>query len=78
LAGGSVQAQTWLVTYPNPELGITREGLRRYREGEDGERIAERIARARQRLLAQAIDGVVMPELEMVRRSVARGCDMPV
>lgn len=52
----SVQAQTWLATYPNPELGITREGLRRYLEGEDGERIAERIARARQRLVAQAGD----------------------
>jgi hypothetical protein len=118
----SVQARTWLATYPNPELGITREGLRRYLEGEDGERIAERIARIRQRLSAQAggllltrtlawhgddqdvylmvaayneramrfyarfgfvvtgpaagdalaIDGVVVPELEMVRRGVAR------
>jgi GNAT superfamily N-acetyltransferase len=46
----SVQARTWLATYPNPELGITREGLRRYLEGEDG----ERIARIRQRLSAQA------------------------
>jgi GNAT superfamily N-acetyltransferase len=52
----SVQARTWLATYPNPELGITREGLRRYLEGEDGERIAERIARIRQRLAAHAND----------------------
>lgn len=52
----SVQARTWLATYPNPELGITREGLRRHLEGEDGERIAERTARIRQRLAAHAGD----------------------
>jgi len=52
----SVQARTWLATYPNAELGITREGLRRHLEGEHGERIAERIDRTRQRLSAHAAD----------------------
>jgi GNAT superfamily N-acetyltransferase len=52
----SVQAQTWLATYPNAELGITREGLRRHLEGEHGERIAERIDRTWQRLSAHAGD----------------------
>jgi len=48
----SVQAQTWLATYPNAELGITREGLRRFLEGENGERIAGRVERTRQRIEA--------------------------
>ena len=52
----SVQAQTWLATYPNEELGISREGLRRHLEGEHGERIAERIDRTRLRLAAHAAD----------------------
>ena len=52
----SVQAQTWLATYPNDELGISREGLRRHLEGEHGERIAERIDRTRLRLAAHAAD----------------------
>ena len=52
----SVQARTWLATYPNAELGITREGLRRHLEGERGERITERIDRTRQRLSAHAAD----------------------
>ena len=52
----SVQAQTWLATYPNAELGIMREGLRRHLEGEHGERIAERIDRTRERLSAHAGD----------------------
>jgi GNAT superfamily N-acetyltransferase len=51
----SVQARTWLATYPNAELGITREGLRRYLEGEDGERIADRIAWTRRRIEMRAI-----------------------
>jgi GNAT superfamily N-acetyltransferase len=50
----SVQTQTWLATYPNAELGITREGLRRFLEGEHGERIAERIERTRRRIEAHA------------------------
>jgi GNAT superfamily N-acetyltransferase len=50
----SVQAQTWLATYPNAELGITREGLRRFLEGENGERIAERVERTRRRIEAHA------------------------
>jgi GNAT superfamily N-acetyltransferase len=48
----SVQAQTWLATYPNAELGITREGLRHFLEGENGERIAGRVERTRQRIEA--------------------------
>ena len=52
----SVRAQTWLATYPNAELGITREGLRRHLEGEHGERIAGHIDRTRQRLSAHAAD----------------------
>jgi GNAT superfamily N-acetyltransferase len=58
----SVQAQTWLATYPNAELGITREGLRRHLEGENGERIADRIARTRNRIEVHAAEP-------------ARGCD---
>ena len=50
----SVQAQTWLATYPNAGLGITREGLRRFLEGENGERIADRVQRTRQRIEAHA------------------------
>ena len=56
----SVQAQTWLATYPNAELGITREGLRRFLEGESGERVAVRVERTRQRIeahLAASADG---------------------
>ena len=52
----SVQARTWLATYPNTELGITRDGLRRYLEGENGEKIAERIARTRTRIEAHAAE----------------------
>ena len=52
----SVQAETWLATYPNSALGITRAGLRRFLEGEDGERIAERIARTRIRLERHAAE----------------------
>ena len=48
----SVQARTWLATYPNTELRITREGLRRHLEGADGEKIADRITRTRQRIEA--------------------------
>ena len=50
----SVQAQTWLATYPNAELGITREGLRRFLEGENGERIAGRVERTRARIEVHA------------------------
>jgi GNAT superfamily N-acetyltransferase len=46
----TVQARTWLATYPNEELGITREGLRRHLEGKDGERIADRITWTRMRI----------------------------
>jgi GNAT superfamily N-acetyltransferase len=52
----SVQAQTWLATYPDAELGITREGLRRHLEGEHGERIAERIVRTRMRIEVHAAE----------------------
>jgi hypothetical protein len=52
----SVQARTWLATYPNTELGITREGLRRHLEGENGEKIAERISRTRKRIEAHAAE----------------------
>ena len=52
----SVQARTWLATYPNAELGITRDGLRRYLEGENGEKIAERITRTRRRIEAHAAE----------------------
>jgi GNAT superfamily N-acetyltransferase len=48
-----VQAQTWLATYPNEALGITREGLRQYLEGPAGEKIADREARIRDRIEAQ-------------------------
>jgi hypothetical protein len=48
-----VQAQTWLATYPNEALGITREGLRQHLEGSAGQKIAERAARIRDRLEAQ-------------------------
>jgi GNAT superfamily N-acetyltransferase len=46
----AVQARTWLATYPSEDLGITREGLRRHLEGEDGERIADRITWTRMRI----------------------------
>jgi GNAT superfamily N-acetyltransferase len=52
----SVQARTWLATYPNADLGITREGLRRHLEGENGERIADRIARTRLRIEVHAAE----------------------
>lgn len=58
----SVQARTWLATYTNTELGITREGLRRYLDGEHGERIADRIAWTRRRI-------------EMRATQPAGGCD---
>lgn len=46
----AVTVATWLATYPNNELGITVEALRRHLEGEAGEKIAERIARTRLRI----------------------------
>lgn len=49
----AVQAQTWMATYPNEALGITREGLRQHLEGPGGEKIAERVARIRDRIQAQ-------------------------
>jgi GNAT superfamily N-acetyltransferase len=52
----SVQATTWLATYPNAGLGITHEGLRRYLEGENGEKIAERTDRTRKRIEAHAAE----------------------
>jgi GNAT superfamily N-acetyltransferase len=52
----SVQAQTWLATYPDAELGITREGLRRFLDGENGERIAGRVERTRKRIEAHAAE----------------------
>lgn len=52
----SVQARTWLATYPNAALGITRDGLQRYLEGEKGERIADRIAWTRRRIELRATE----------------------
>ena len=52
----AVQARTWLATYPSEEHGITREGLRRHLEGEDGERIADRITRTRKRIEARVTE----------------------
>jgi len=48
----AVIVETWLATYPNGELGLTVEVLRRYLEGEAGEKKLERIARARRRIEA--------------------------
>ncbi len=45
-----VQAETWMATYPNETLAITREGLREHLEGPRGEKIAERIADIRDRI----------------------------
>jgi ribosomal protein S18 acetylase RimI-like enzyme len=45
-----VQAETWMATYPNEALGITREGLRRHLEGSAGEKIAERVSGIRERI----------------------------
>ncbi len=53
---GLVQGMTWLATYPNAKLGITREGLIRHLAGQNGERLAERIAKTRQRILAHAVE----------------------
>ena len=50
----AVQARTWLATYPSEDIGITREGLRRHLEGEDGERIADRIRWTRMRIEGHA------------------------
>ena len=50
----TVQAETWIATYPNEDLGITPAGLRQHLEGESGEKIAERVARIRARLESQA------------------------
>jgi GNAT superfamily N-acetyltransferase len=52
----AVQARTWLATYPSEEHGITREGLRRHLEGEDGQRIADRITWTRMRIEAHAAE----------------------
>jgi GNAT superfamily N-acetyltransferase len=38
----SIQAATWIDTYPNHALGITPETLRRYMEGANGEKIVVR------------------------------------
>jgi GNAT superfamily N-acetyltransferase len=48
-----VQARTWLATYPDEALGITREGLRQHLEGSAGEKIAGRAAQIRDRIEAQ-------------------------
>jgi ribosomal protein S18 acetylase RimI-like enzyme len=44
-AVNNVLRQTWLDTYPNEEAGITEEDIRLRVEGENGERIPERIKR---------------------------------
>ena len=41
----NVLRQTWLNTYPNEQAGITEEDIRLRVEGENGERIPERIQR---------------------------------
>jgi ribosomal protein S18 acetylase RimI-like enzyme len=39
-----IQVQTWYATYVSAEHGVTREGLKLFQEGENGERNARRIA----------------------------------
>ncbi len=43
----SIQAITWLATYPNAELSISEESIRKRIEGTNGERIASRIEKWR-------------------------------
>ncbi len=40
-----IQAITWLATYPNSALGITRQAIRERIEGANGEKIAGRITK---------------------------------
>jgi len=46
----SVQAETWLATYPNARRGITYEGVRQRIEGLNGEKIGPKIESLRQRI----------------------------
>jgi aminoglycoside phosphotransferase (APT) family kinase protein/RimJ/RimL family protein N-acetyltransferase len=48
----SVLRQTWIDTYPNAEVGITREAIRLRVEGKNGERIPQNIERWRERIAA--------------------------
>jgi ribosomal protein S18 acetylase RimI-like enzyme len=50
----AVQAETWIATYPNEELGITRDGLRQHLEGAHGEKIAAGVARIRKHIESEA------------------------
>ena len=45
---------TWLATYPNAAAGLTCENIRQRVEGDHGERLAEKTAKWRQRIAAQA------------------------
>lgn len=62
----AVQAETWMATYPNEELGITREGLRRHLEGASGEKIADKIARIRKRIESETGDAAKVQDFVAV------------
>jgi ribosomal protein S18 acetylase RimI-like enzyme len=51
-----VQRATWLDTYPNKAAGLSYENIRRRVEGENGERIAERVEKWRHRIISQKDD----------------------
>ena len=38
-----VQSETWLATYPNPQIGISEQAIRKRIDGHRGQKIAGRI-----------------------------------
>ncbi len=62
----AVQAETWMATYPNEELGITREGLRLHLEGASGAKMAERIARIKKRIESEIDDAAEVQDFVAV------------
>jgi ribosomal protein S18 acetylase RimI-like enzyme len=54
-----IQAETWLATYPNAELGVSYEGVRQRVEGLKGEKVAKKIDGWRERIKTAGEDHAV-------------------
>jgi GNAT superfamily N-acetyltransferase len=72
-----VQAETWIATYPNEDLGLTPQGLRQHLEGESGEKIAERTARIRARLESETRGTATVQDFVAVRAGQIVGFTAP-
>ena len=70
-----IQADGWLTTYTNSQIGLTSEMIRWHLEGADGEKIAPRIERIRSRILTA---GPSFQDIVAIANGVVVGYTTPV